>query len=86
MGMMSAFIPGCRDAWEFTLDTLFRFYERVRTLPADSPQAPEAPPLTGMPAAEPQHEAAELVGTCNWKPRAFWAGKRPSCIWRSPRR
>src|SRR6185369_14567078 len=29
VAVLSAFVPGCKDAWEFTLDTLSRFYERV---------------------------------------------------------
>ena len=34
VGILSWFVPGCKDAWEYTLDTLGRFYERVQTLPA----------------------------------------------------
>jgi maltose alpha-D-glucosyltransferase / alpha-amylase len=62
VGMMSVFIPGCRDAWEFTLDTLSRFYERIRTLPAESVQIPAAPGLTGLPV-ELSPPVTELIGT-----------------------
>jgi maltose alpha-D-glucosyltransferase/alpha-amylase len=33
IGIFTRFIPGCKDAWEYTLDNLERFYERVQTLP-----------------------------------------------------
>jgi len=31
IGVLIDFLPNAKDAWEFTLDTLSRYYERVRT-------------------------------------------------------
>src|SRR5262249_15295052 len=44
LAVLSAAVPNCRTAWEYTLDTLSRFYERVQTAsgqerPSPLPQA-----------------------------------------------
>ena len=44
VAVLSSFVPGCKDAWEYTLDTLGRFYERIQTLPAESSQPRRSPP------------------------------------------
>jgi maltose alpha-D-glucosyltransferase/alpha-amylase len=44
VAVLSAFVPGCKNAWDDTLDTLSRFYERIQTLPEASRQAR---PLSG---------------------------------------
>jgi len=38
IGMLTAFVPKARDAWEYTLDALGKFYERTQTLPAEKRQ------------------------------------------------
>jgi maltose alpha-D-glucosyltransferase/alpha-amylase len=40
LAVLSSFVPDCKDAWSYTLDTLGRFYERVQTLPPEHRQAP----------------------------------------------
>jgi maltose alpha-D-glucosyltransferase/alpha-amylase len=40
LGILNAYLPAARDAWEFTLDTLSRYFERVSTLPQESTIAP----------------------------------------------
>jgi maltose alpha-D-glucosyltransferase/alpha-amylase len=42
LAILSQYIPTARDAWEYTLDTLSRYFERVRTLPAESKVDPLA--------------------------------------------
>ncbi len=44
VAMLTAFVPKARDAWEYTLDALGKFYERTVTLPPDKrqPQLPSA--------------------------------------------
>jgi maltose alpha-D-glucosyltransferase/alpha-amylase len=44
VAVLTAFVPECKNAWDDTLDTLSRFYERVQTLPEAGRQAP---PLSG---------------------------------------
>ncbi len=39
LATLTAFVPGCKTAWEYTLDTLGRFYERVQTLPVEDCQS-----------------------------------------------
>jgi maltose alpha-D-glucosyltransferase/alpha-amylase len=62
---LTSFVPGCKSAWEYTLDTLGRFYERVQTLPAQSSQAPGLPAtsMVQLAAAELPKEARELIGS-----------------------
>ncbi len=44
VAILSSFVPKAKDAWEYTLDTLGKFYDRVQTLPEErrSPQIPGA--------------------------------------------
>ena len=44
VALLTAFVPKAKNAWEFTLDALGKFYERVQTLPKEksSPQMPDA--------------------------------------------
>jgi maltose alpha-D-glucosyltransferase/alpha-amylase len=44
LAILSAYVPKAKDAWEYTLDTLGKFYDSVQTLPAEkrSPQMPAA--------------------------------------------
>jgi maltose alpha-D-glucosyltransferase / alpha-amylase len=42
VGLLSGLVAGAKDAWEHTLDALGRYYERIRSLPAESQVAPAA--------------------------------------------
>ena len=43
--ILTQFVPNAQDAWEYTLDALGRFYERVRAL---SPEDGAVPPITHL--------------------------------------
>ncbi len=40
MATLAEFVPGCKDAWSHTLDSLSRYFDRVQTLPPESRNAP----------------------------------------------
>ncbi|MGH8024427.1 MAG: putative maltokinase, partial [Limisphaerales bacterium] len=63
VAVLSSFLPKCRDAWEFTLDALGRFYERVKSLPHEKRLA-KVPmmPLDKLAAAGPPPEVMEMIG------------------------
>ncbi len=42
VAVLSAFVPKAKDAWEYTLDSLGKFFERVETLPPEK-RAPQMP-------------------------------------------
>jgi maltose alpha-D-glucosyltransferase/alpha-amylase len=42
LGIMVRYVPAAKDAWEHTLDTLNRYFDRVRTLPPESKIDPSA--------------------------------------------
>ncbi len=44
VGLLTSFVPKAKDAWEYTLDFLGKFYERILTLPPErrEPQMPAA--------------------------------------------
>ncbi|HZF01234.1 MAG TPA: maltose alpha-D-glucosyltransferase [Methylomirabilota bacterium] len=44
VAILTSFVPKAKDAWEYTLDALGKFYERTATLPAEKhqPQLPVA--------------------------------------------
>ena len=64
LAILSGFAANCKDAWEFTLDTLGRYYERVGSLPEEQRTAPA---IAGQPldavAAELPVMVAERLGT-----------------------
>jgi maltose alpha-D-glucosyltransferase/alpha-amylase len=64
VAMLSAFVPKAKDAWEYTLDALGKFYERVQTLPPENwqPQMPEAN-IAKLAAAELSEQAKGLLDT-----------------------
>jgi maltose alpha-D-glucosyltransferase/alpha-amylase len=41
LAILSGFAANCKDGWEFTLDSLGRYYQRVGSLPAESRPAPK---------------------------------------------
>jgi maltose alpha-D-glucosyltransferase/alpha-amylase len=57
-------VPKAKDAWEFTLDALGKFYERVQTLPLEkrSLQMPDAS-LAKLVATVPTEQAREMIDT-----------------------
>ncbi|MBU6408933.1 MAG: maltose alpha-D-glucosyltransferase [Verrucomicrobia bacterium] len=64
LAALAAFVPKSKDAWEYTLDSLASFYERVLTLPSDKrqPQLPEAS-IVKLASAELPAQAREFVET-----------------------
>lgn len=64
VAMMTAFVPKARDAWEYTLDTLGKFYERIATLPADKRQPPlPSANVVKLSAAEIPKDAISVIDT-----------------------
>jgi maltose alpha-D-glucosyltransferase/alpha-amylase len=65
VGILTTFIPGCKDGWDFTLDTLSRFYDRVATLPAEKRQPPALPTavVARLAALSMPAEAQDMIGT-----------------------
>lgn len=43
LGLLSEFVPNSRDAWEYSLDSLSRFFERIQALLVEAPTAPRRP-------------------------------------------
>ena len=75
LAILSEFAKNCKDGWDFTLDSLGRYYERIGSLPEESREAPqvEALPLDEIDAEVPvlvaerlstYVEAARLLGEC----------------------
>jgi maltose alpha-D-glucosyltransferase / alpha-amylase len=65
VAILHTFVPGCTSAWDYTLDTLGRFYERVQTLPAQRNQPPALPAVSiaQLAAAELPPAAGEMIGS-----------------------
>jgi len=40
LAILTGFVANCKDAWEFSLDTLGRYFERVSSLPEEQREAP----------------------------------------------
>ncbi len=64
VAVLTLFVPKARDAWEYTLHALEKFYERVQTLPPEQnrPQLPGAR-ITRLAAAELSDPAKSLLDT-----------------------
>jgi maltose alpha-D-glucosyltransferase/alpha-amylase len=64
LAILTGFAANCKDAWEFTLDALGRYYERVGSLPEEHRVAPkvEGQPLDSVDAELPD-KVAERLGT-----------------------
>jgi maltose alpha-D-glucosyltransferase/alpha-amylase len=64
LAILSGFAANCHDGWEFTLDTLGRYYDRVGTLPVE---LREPPKIEGQPLDAVESElpimVAERLGT-----------------------
>jgi hypothetical protein len=84
LAVVHAFIPSANNAWDFTLDALSRYYDRVITWVAQGQSAavplsepvqllqPDFPPKSRKPSALSSNR------------RGFWVFARPNCIgyWR----
>jgi len=64
VALLTTLVPKAKDAWEFTLDSLGKFYERVQTLPPEK-RAPQLPAvsITTLAATELSEQARELIDT-----------------------
>jgi maltose alpha-D-glucosyltransferase/alpha-amylase len=65
VAILASFVPSCKTAWDYTLDTLGRFYERIQTLPAPSSRAPALPTSSVIKLAAMPLPAAdeEMIGS-----------------------
>jgi maltose alpha-D-glucosyltransferase/alpha-amylase len=64
LGILSGFVADAKDAWTHTLDTLSRFFDRVRLLPEDQREAaPPKAPLQELTTAALPPVMGELIGT-----------------------
>jgi maltose alpha-D-glucosyltransferase/alpha-amylase len=63
LGILQAFVPNEGDAWQFTVDSIGRYYERVLALPAETPAGVADAALVDLADAEPPPLARELIAT-----------------------
>jgi len=64
VGLLSRFIPGTQDAWAYTLDSLTRYLDRIRTAPTESQPAPQTDgALLKLSDSEVPASLAVLIGT-----------------------
>ncbi len=65
VAVLTAFVPGCKNAWDDALDTLSRFYERIQTLPEADRQAraPSASSIAQRVRAGLAEQDQDLIGT-----------------------
>jgi maltose alpha-D-glucosyltransferase/alpha-amylase len=64
LATLAEFVPGCKDAWSHTLDTLSRYYDRVQTLPPESRTAPPMPAsFLSQAIQEVPAEIVQMLGT-----------------------
>jgi maltose alpha-D-glucosyltransferase/alpha-amylase len=64
VAILTNYIPKAKGAWEFTLDALGKFYERVQTLPPEKrlPQIP-GPNITRLASGEVAPQVKDLLDT-----------------------
>jgi len=63
LGVLNQLVPNARDAWEYTLESLERFYEAIHSLPPDKAEAVvPTVPLTALAEADMPATARELLG------------------------
>ena len=64
VAMLTSFVPKARDAWEYTLDALGKFYERTQTLPAEKrqPSLP-SPSIVKLASTEIAADAMGILDT-----------------------
>ncbi|HZM01872.1 MAG TPA: maltose alpha-D-glucosyltransferase [Candidatus Saccharimonadales bacterium] len=80
LGVLHAYVPKSKDAWDYTLDTLSRFYERVQALPANERKPPALPfaSIAKLAAAGVPAEAVEMIGL--YAPGARMLGERAAAL------
>ena len=79
LALLSAFVPQCKDAWEYTLDTLSRYYDRVLALPDERKEAPVVlGSLVTRAAGEIPAETLDMIGT--YIPSARLLGERTAAL------
>jgi maltose alpha-D-glucosyltransferase / alpha-amylase len=64
LGILTQFIPGATDGWDYTLDALGRYFDRVLLYVAENHTAtlPEGP-ILALSEAEPTDDVIKAVGT-----------------------
>jgi maltose alpha-D-glucosyltransferase / alpha-amylase len=64
LATLCSFVPNCKNAWDFTLDNLSLYYERVQAHRAENPTAPAvAGSVVKLALAEPPALAKDMVGS-----------------------
>ena len=58
LGILSAYASNCRDGWEYTQESLGRYYQRVTSLSEDMHAVPELHDFTGE---SPEHDLPVMV-------------------------
>ena len=81
LGVLHGYVPNQGTAWQFTLDQLSQFFERVATIASKNPpksSSPLAQAAQGK-ADAPEDLLRELVGGYAEGLAAYWASERPRC-------
>lgn len=63
LGVLHGFVAGAIDGWEYTIEALGRYYDRVRSLGDLNPQAEPPPPRLDGTVQALDDEANSLLGT-----------------------
>jgi maltose alpha-D-glucosyltransferase/alpha-amylase len=63
LAILSAFVPNCKDAWDFTLDALGRYFERVGSLSEELRPPPGDAHVLDLAGAELPPVVPERLGT-----------------------
>ncbi len=64
VGILTEYLPNAKDAWEFTLDSLDRYFERIRAIPSERRILPAVPGWEGSWREKgPPEIVVSLVGT-----------------------
>lgn len=64
LAVLTAYVPQSKDAWDFTLDTLSRFFERVLALPEENRTPPSSSgTLVKLAAGPVPAQTLDLIGT-----------------------
>jgi maltose alpha-D-glucosyltransferase/alpha-amylase len=80
LGVLHSYVPNSKDAWNYTLDTLSRFYERVQILPTEERKPPALPSasIAKLAASGLPPEAMEMIGL--FAPSAKTLGERAGAM------
>jgi maltose alpha-D-glucosyltransferase / alpha-amylase len=79
VGVLSGFVPNCKDAWVHALETLERFYDRVAALPEDHPRPVLATGrLVDLASADLPASTVEWIGT--YQESARLLGERTAAL------